>query len=62
MSDPRPLLDLKNDYVFKRLFVEAPDLLAELINAVRCNVSAVLRHNVPRCVPGSMPGTAGGGR
>jgi len=30
-----PLLDPKNDYVFKRLFVDAPYLLAELINAVR---------------------------
>ena len=37
MSDPRPLLDPKNDYVFKRLFVEAPELLVELINAVRAD-------------------------
>lgn len=29
------LLDPKNDFVFKKLFSEAPDLLAELINAVR---------------------------
>ena len=29
------LLDTKNDFVFKRLFVEAPELLAALINAVR---------------------------
>ena len=29
------LLDPKNDYVFKRLFAESPDLLAELISAVR---------------------------
>ena len=29
------LLDPKNDFVFKKLFVEAPGLLAELINAVR---------------------------
>jgi len=29
------LLDPKNDYVFKRLFADAPDLLAALINAVR---------------------------
>jgi len=29
------LLDPKNDFVFKKLFVDAPDLLADLINAVR---------------------------
>ena len=29
------LLDPKNDYVFKKLFAEAPTLLASLINAVR---------------------------
>lgn len=29
------LLDPKNDYVFKRLLADAPDLLASLINAVR---------------------------
>jgi len=34
MTSPR-LLDPKNDYVFKKLFAEAPGLLAELINAVR---------------------------
>jgi predicted transposase/invertase (TIGR01784 family) len=33
--DAKPLLDPKNDFVFKRLFADAPDLLAELINAVR---------------------------
>ena len=31
------LLDPKNDFVFKKLFVGAPDLLAALINAVRPN-------------------------
>ncbi|MFM9040297.1 MAG: Rpn family recombination-promoting nuclease/putative transposase, partial [Betaproteobacteria bacterium] len=30
-----PLLDPKNDYVFKRLFTQAPDLLVALINAIR---------------------------
>ena len=30
-----PLLDPKNDYVFKRLFAETPELLVALINAVR---------------------------
>ncbi len=29
------LLDPKNDYVFKRLFASAPQLLGELISAVR---------------------------
>jgi predicted transposase/invertase (TIGR01784 family) len=29
------LLDPKNDFVFKRLFADAPELLAALINAVR---------------------------
>ena len=33
--DAKPLLDPKNDFVFKRLFADAPDLLAALINAVR---------------------------
>ena len=32
---PTPLLDPKNDYVFKRLFSEAPDLLLALINDLR---------------------------
>ena len=35
--DAAPLLDPKNDAVFKRLFTGAPHLLAELINAVRSN-------------------------
>jgi len=35
------LLDPKNDFVFKKLFVDAPDLLADLINAVRSNEEPV---------------------
>ena len=35
------LLDPKNDFVFKRLFVDAPVLLAALINAVRSTEPAV---------------------
>lgn len=31
----RPLLDPTNDYVFKRLFAEAPELLVSLINDLR---------------------------
>ncbi|NBU00450.1 MAG: Rpn family recombination-promoting nuclease/putative transposase, partial [Betaproteobacteria bacterium] len=34
-KSPRLLLDPKNDYVFKRLFTQAPDLLVSLINAIR---------------------------
>ncbi len=29
------LLDPRNDYVFKRLFADEPELLIELINAIR---------------------------
>jgi len=36
-SAPAPLLDPKNDFVFKKLFAGAPLLLAALINAVRSN-------------------------
>jgi len=36
------LLDPKNDYVFKRLFANAPDLLADLINAIRAPESAIV--------------------
>ena len=32
---PATLLDPKNDFVFKRLFAHRPELLADLINAVR---------------------------
>jgi len=32
---PNTLLDPKNDFVLKKLFVESPDLLADLINAAR---------------------------
>lgn len=36
-----PLLDPKNDYVFKRLFAEAPDLLLALINDLRPDLPPV---------------------
>ncbi len=44
MSEPRPtgLLDPKNDYVFKRLLADSPDLLAALINAVRWRLPPVV--------------------
>ncbi len=35
------LLDPKNDYVFKRLFAEAPELLVCLINDLRPNLPEV---------------------
>jgi predicted transposase/invertase (TIGR01784 family) len=35
------LLDPKNDYVFKRLFADAPALLAALINAVRHHAAPI---------------------
>jgi predicted transposase/invertase (TIGR01784 family) len=52
------LLDPKNDYVFKKLFAEAPALLAALINAVRgteppVTVVAVLN---PRIEPEELTG------
>jgi len=42
----RRLLDPKNDYVFKRLFADAPALLAALINAVRAHAPPIMRLTV----------------
>lgn len=39
MSD---LLDPANDYVFKRLFAEAPDLLVNLINDLRPDLPDIM--------------------
>ena len=52
------LLDPKNDYVFKRLFVEAPALLADLISAVRHDEPPVLEVCVlnPRIEPADLHG------
>lgn len=36
----RTLLDPTNDYVFKRLFADAPDLLVALINDLRPDLPA----------------------
>jgi len=41
-AQPHPLLDPKNDYVFKRLFADAPPLLIALINAVRSTDPAIV--------------------
>ena len=35
VSSDAPLLDPKNDYVFKRLFAQRIDLLTDLVNLVR---------------------------
>jgi hypothetical protein len=50
------LLDPKNDFVFKKLFADAPDLLAALINAVRPDetpITVVVVLN-PRCSRGQV--------
>jgi len=38
---PAPLLDPKNDYVFKRLFAESPELLLALINDLRPDLPVI---------------------
>ncbi|MBV5299010.1 MAG: Rpn family recombination-promoting nuclease/putative transposase [Rhodoferax sp.] len=46
-TSPAPLLDPKNDFVFKKLFASAPELLAALINAVRSDEAPVQVVQVP---------------
>lgn len=57
---PAQLLDPKNDFVFKRLFANAPDLLADLINAVRGDQPpiAVVEVLNPRIDPAALTGKA----
>jgi predicted transposase/invertase (TIGR01784 family) len=52
------LLDPKNDFVFKRLFAEAPALLASLINAVRSDEPPieVIEVTNPRIEPEELNG------
>ena len=52
------LLDPKNDYIFKRLFATAPDLLSTLINAVRFEEKPVEVIEVlnPRIDPAELTG------
>ncbi len=52
------LLDPKNDFVFKRQFAESPDLLADLINAVRSEEPPVEIIEVlnPRIDPAELQG------
>jgi len=55
---PISLLDPKNDYVFKRLFADAPALLADLISAVRHDCPPVREVQVlnPRIEPADLHG------
>jgi len=57
MSTPT-LLDPKNDLVFKKLFVSAPDLLSDLINAIRCDETPVEVVEIlnPRIEPADLAG------
>ena len=52
------LLDPKNDFVFKKLFADAPDLLAALINAVRPDETPIMVVEVlnPRIDPDELAG------
>ena len=52
------LLDPKNDFVFKKLFVGAPDLLADLINAVRSEEAPIEIVDIlnPRIEPEDLSG------
>jgi hypothetical protein len=54
------LLDPKNDYVFKRLFADSPDLLAALISAVRHDEPPVEVLHVlnPQILPQDLTGKA----
>ena len=53
-----PLLDPKLDVVFKKLFVEAPDLLADLINAVRSDEPPIVELEIlnPQIAPEELTG------
>lgn len=57
MTHP-PLLDPKNDYVFKRLFANAPDLLRHLINDLRPNLPRITSVKVlnPEIQPAELKG------
>ncbi|TBV06909.1 Rpn family recombination-promoting nuclease/putative transposase [Stutzerimonas kirkiae] len=53
-----PLLDPRLDVIFKRLFAEAPDLLADLINAVRSDEPPIVELQVlnPQIAPEELTG------
>jgi predicted transposase/invertase (TIGR01784 family) len=52
------LLDPKNDYVFKRVFAEAPDLLVALINDLRPDLPDITAVEVlnPNIEPSELTG------
>ena len=52
------LLDPTNDYVFKRLFAENPDLLVALINDLRPDLPAITRVDItnPNIEPSELAG------
>ncbi|MBN9474749.1 MAG: Rpn family recombination-promoting nuclease/putative transposase [Burkholderiales bacterium] len=55
---PPPLLDLRNDLVFKLLFTRAPHLLADLINAVRHDETPIVVERIlnPQIDAGDLDG------
>jgi len=55
---PISLLDPKNDFVFKKLFVTCPDLLVDLINAVRSGEDPIEAIDIlnPRIDPEELTG------
>ena len=55
---PPPLLDLRNDLVFKLLFTRAPHLLADLINAVRHDEAPIVVERIlnPQIDAGDLDG------
>jgi hypothetical protein len=57
-SNHFPLLDPKNDYVFKRIFAQRIDLLTDLVNVVRGKAEPLLLTEVlnPNILPGEITG------
>lgn len=54
----KPLLDPKNDYVFKRMFTEHPDALVHLINDIRPDLPPVVEVEIinPTITPEELTG------
>ena len=57
-SNHLPLLDPKNDYVFKRIFAQRIDLLTDLVNVIRGRAEPLLLTEVlnPNILPGEITG------
>ncbi|MFZ9723608.1 MAG: Rpn family recombination-promoting nuclease/putative transposase [Burkholderiaceae bacterium] len=57
-SNHFPLLDPKNDYVFKRIFAQRIDLLTDLVNVIRGRAEPLLLTEVlnPNILPGEITG------